>query len=166
MKLSQDFLDEFKPKYPMIKSYYGGNLRFNKDTLVVNSNNIYYKKNYKQFRKAVKREALDQPSNKVVLKLDIKDYFDEISVPVLLNNVSSNIKPSIQSQMNYDKSSIEAIVFFFRYLTSNRSGIPQAENDIIGGFIGYLYLVFADLLFHTEIAREYDLINNHSIIRY
>lgn len=166
VKLTQDFLDEFKPKYPCIKSYYGGSLRFNGDTLVVNSNSTYYKKNYKMFRNSIRRDILKGTLNKVVLRLDIKDYFDEISIPVLLNHILEKVKPSTQSRLNYDVSTVEAITFFFKYLNSNRSGIPQTENDIIGGFIGYLYLVFADLLFHSEVVREHDLIENHSIIRY
>lgn len=166
VKITQEYIDDFRPKYKNIRSYYGGNLRFNKDDIVLNYNSTQYKKSYKQFRYHVRKEALENPDHRVVLRLDIKDYFDEISIPSLLNNISRRIKTSTSSSYNFDPTTHDAITFFFRYLTNNRDGIPQSEHDLIGGFIGYLYLVFADFLFHDEIAREYGLLKDHKIIRY
>lgn len=166
LKLSQEYLDEYRPRYSNIKSYYGGSLRFQKDDLVLNPRSIFYRKHYKEFRYNVRNQLLGDLNNKVVIKLDIKDYFDELLIPTLLDLLRRHIKDSVAADLNFTTETIEQITFFFRYIMMGRQGIPQSDNDVVGGFIAYLYLVFADFAINNEINRDKHLISDHSIVRY
>lgn len=166
LRLSQEYLDEVKPKYKNISSFYGGSLRFNDGSLVINHQNTFYKQSYKKFRSKVRRELIGDISQKAVLQLDIKDFFDEISIPTLLNQLDQHVKPSTKTLYRFDGATKEQIIFFFRYLAAGKNGVPQTENDIMGGFLGFLYLVFGDFAFYTEVMREKSAIKEHSIIRY
>jgi AbiA family abortive infection protein len=166
LKLSQEYLDEYRPRYPHIKSYYGGQLRLQKDELSLNSKSVFYRKHYKEFRANVRKQLQGDIQNRVVIKLDIKDYFDEISIPTLLDLLRKHVKAGIVTDLLYTTETIEQIAFFFRYMMTGRQGIPQADNDVVSGFIAYLYLVFADYAINYEINRDRDMILDHTIIRY
>jgi len=166
LKLSQEYLDEYRPRHPHIKSYYGGQIRFQKDELVLNPKAVFYRKHYKEFRSHVRKQLQGDVQNKVVIKLDIKDYFDEISIPILLKLLRKSVKPGILVESNYTTETTEQIIFFFRYVMMERQGIPQADNDIVSGFIAYLYLVFADYAIDTEINQDKEMIVSHSITRF
>ncbi|NJO08127.1 MAG: hypothetical protein HC876_22910 [Chloroflexaceae bacterium] len=166
LKLAQEYLDEYRPRYPQIKSYYGGQIRFQKDEIVLNNKAVFYRKHYKEFRSHVRRQLQGDIQNRVVIKLDIKDYFDEISVQILLELLRKHVKAGVVADLCYTTETIDQIIFFFRYIMTGRQGIPQTDNDIVSGFIAYLYLVFADYTINFEINRDKDLIVAHSIIRY
>lgn len=166
LKLSQEFLAEYFATKKHIKSYYGAKLAFEKDSLQLTPNNTYYQKYYKSFRNQIRKETKDEISNKIIIKLDIENYFDEISIPKLLQLLSENIKPGIQADMCYDASTKEQIISFFHFLASGKSGIPQSDNDIISGFIGHLYMVFGDLFLDDEINKDASIVDKHAIIRY
>jgi AbiA family abortive infection protein len=163
-KLSYDFLAKFM-KQKSIKSYYGGNMSLENNDLVINENNIYFKKYYKQFRNHVRQETSQNTGRKIVIRLDIQDYYDEIRVPVLLNCLEKYVMADRQAAMNFNQTTKEQIEFFFRYLARGGNGIPQADNDLISSFLGYLYLVFADILIEREVQKA-KFLDNYKIIRY
>jgi len=170
LKLSQEFLNEVHGKSKNIKSFYGGNLHFKNNDLVVTKSNIYYRNFYKRYREAleeeVKIEDQDNDKGKIILKLDIENYFGEISIQILLDNLDHYIKPSIKSEMNFDTFTKDQLSFFFHFLMNQNSGIPQSENNIISGFIGYLYLAFGDFILDNILASHRDFIDDYKILRY
>jgi len=168
LRISQQFIiDNKKSK---IKSFYGGDLKFNNDTkrLVLNKNTTLYYKHYNSFKSELVKET-KTPENKVFIRLDIQNYFDNVSISKLLNLLQKNIKPSEQRIYNFDSSTIEQIEFFYRFLGNGIDNIPQSDNNIISNFISHLYLLFGDLIIEdsiNELNNEYDIINNYKIIRY
>lgn len=76
------------------------------------------------------------------------------------------MKPSVKEALNFDASTREQINFYFNYISENKGGIPQADNDIISGFLGHLYLLFSDLVIDTKIDSYRDFLKEYKIIRY
>jgi len=166
LKLSQDFLTETYKKVENIEAFYGGNLSYKSDKLQITPKNIYYRSYHEQFKLIVKQETTCGTEDKVILKLDIENYFNELTISRLLLLLNRFIKPSVQASMAYDVFTRDQIICLFQFMANGKSGIPQADNNIISSFIGYLYLVFGDL-FIDEILMGYrDVINSHKIIRY
>src|SRR3990167_3671536 len=94
LKLSEEFLENFfKRRQQRIRSYYGGGIYFKKDELQVTKNNIYFKLYYKKFRNQIRSEASKDIDRKIIIRLDLQDYYDEISISTLLELLSRYIKP-------------------------------------------------------------------------
>ena len=166
LKLSQDFLQESYGKTANIKSFYGGNLSYKKDELQINKSNTYYRSFHKEFKKEIKNEAVYEVKDKVMIKLDIENYFKEISIPNLLHLIHNFIKPSIQVSMSFDTFTREQISCLFQFIANGASGIPQGDNNIISSFLGHLYLVFGDLFIDDILNKNLHIIDSHKIIRY
>lgn len=167
LKLSQEFLLETHRKINRIEAFYGGNLTYKTDKLQITAKNIYYRSFHEQFKQRIKEETINESQDKFILKLDIENYFNEISIPRLLHFLHTNIKPSIQASMAYDSLTREQIICLFKFIANGRSsGIPQSDNNIISSFIGYLYLVFGDLLIDDVLKKYTGIIDFHKIIRY
>jgi AbiA family abortive infection protein len=166
-RVSNQFIHELTSDKKNIKSYYGASLSLSKGDLVISPNNTYFKRPYKNFRSQMRKELDDKAQNKVVLHLDVHDFFDSVDVPTLLELLRSNVSYSTKQQMLYTAETIEQIKFFFQHLSPRKNGIPQYENDIISSFIGYLYLFFADLQLDSHIIKHgKHIVENHRIIRY
>jgi AbiA family abortive infection protein len=166
LKLSQDFLESYYKNNRNLKCYYGGNLSFNNNFLNIKHESTFYKSYYKKFKKHLRRHIEKDVDNKLIIKLDIQNFFDNISIPLLINLLDEYVKPSIQEELNFNTSTKEQIKFLFNHISSNKGGIPQADNDIISSFLGYLYLTFSDLLIDSEINSYQNSIQKHQIIRY
>lgn len=167
LKLSQEFLLETHRKVNRIEAFYGGNLTYKAEKLQITAKNIYYRNFHEQFKQKVKEETVSESQDKFILKLDIENYFNEISIPKLLEFLHINIKPSIQASMSYDSLTREQIVYLFQFIANGQSsGIPQSDNNIISSFIGYLYLAFGDLLIDDVLKKYIGIIDFHKIIRF
>lgn len=166
LKLSQETLQGYVKNNERLKCYYGGDLRFENESLVIKHETTFYRPNYKEFKKQVRKQAVKSVDNKLVIKLDIQNYFDNVSIPILLDNLDRFVKPSVKESLHFDVSTREQIFFYFNYISENKGGIPQADNDIVSGFLGHLYLLFSDLRIDTKICRYKDLIHEHKIIRF
>lgn len=168
LRVSQQYLID--KKSVNIKSYYGGGLKFDTGTnkLVLNKNTTLYYSHYRQFKKELVSE-IENAENKVVLRLDIQNYFDNISIAKLLNLLEQNVKPSELKIHKFDSSTKEQIDFFYRFLSNGIDNIPQSDNNIISNFIGHLYLIFGDFIIEDvilELNKEYDIVKDFKIIRY
>ncbi|WP_373530379.1 AbiA family abortive infection protein [Nostoc sp.] len=166
LKLSQKSLQDYVKNHKHLKCYYGGNLHFEDKSLVINHETTFYQNYYKQFKKQVRMQANNDIDNKLVIKLDIQNYFDHVSVPILLQQLDRFVKPSVKETLSFDASTKEQINFYFNYISENKGGIPQADNDIISGFLGHLYLLCSDLVIDTEICKYRDFLKEYHIIRY
>ena len=168
LKLTQEFVIGYYKQNNRIHSYYGGNLKFNENEnqLTLSYNSVWYRPHYIKFRNTVRNAVDSKLGTEVVIHIDIQNYFEEISIPKLLNFVRQYIKPSIQQDMRFDTVSSGQITEFFNFISGGRDGIPQMDNDVVSSYIGFLYLIFADMLIDQELTKaEYGL-EEHSIIRY
>lgn len=166
LKLSQEFLIETYQKIGSIKAFYGGNLSYKSGNIQLNPKNIYYRSFHEQFKSIIKKETKSSNQDKVILKLDIENYFNELSISKLLHFLNLFIKPSVQANMAYDIFTREQIICLFQFISNGRYGIPQSDNNIISSFIGYLYLVFGDLFIDDLLKKYKNIIDSHKIIRY
>jgi AbiA family abortive infection protein len=162
VKLTDDFMHNYYKKVKTIRSFYGGNLKYNNGQISFKGKNIYYRSEYNKFRK----ELVDVIENRdnVVIRLDFQNYFDNLSIEVLLYNLKASIKSTDIAKYKFSDSSIEEITFFFKYLMNNKSGIPQIDSCVVSGYIGYLYLCFLDLEIDT-LMKQLSFHDSH-IIRY
>ena len=165
-KLSDEFLTNYYRKNPNIRAFYGGGLYFENDRIVITKKNIYFSSYYRSFRNEVRREIKTHKDKKVVIRIDIQNYYDEISIPILLEQFEQNYKDSEKANLKFDTTTKEQIEFFFRFLENDRRGIPQSDNNILSSIIGYLYLVFGDLLIDGELRKDPNIIEHYKIIRY
>ncbi|HNV51347.1 MAG TPA: AbiA family abortive infection protein [Tenuifilaceae bacterium] len=168
LRVSQQYLTD--KKSANIKSHYGGDLKFDTGTgeLVLNKNTTLYYSHYHKFKKELVDETAN-PNNKVFLRLDIQNYFDNISIGKLLNLLEQNVKPSELNIHKFDSSTKEQIEFFYRFISNGTDNIPQSDNNIISNFISHLYLTFGDFIIEDAIVdlnREYKIVNGFKIIRY
>lgn len=166
LKLSDEFLINYYRKNSNIRSFYGGGIYFEKDRLVVTKNNIYFSSYYRSFRNEVRREIKSDGDKRVIIRIDIQNYYDEISIPILLEQFEKYYKDSEKARLKFDATTKEQIEFFFRFLANDRRGIPQADNSIISSIIGYLYLIFGDLLIDGELRKDPEVLERFKIIRY
>ena len=166
LKLSQELRAEIQ-KVTRIEAFYGGDLKYKQDELEVTAKNIYHRSFHEQFKQRIKEETISRNQDKFILRLDIENYFNEISIPKLLQLLHTYIKPSKQASMSFDTLTREQIVCLFQFIANGKSsGIPQGENNIISSFIGHLYLVFADLFIDDVLKKHINVIEFHKIIRY
>ena len=169
VELSQEFVKEFYGQYcNSVLSEYGGKLLFDSQTgnLSLTYDNIWYKPHYKRFRNKVLNETIDNVEDKVVIHIDIQNYYDEISIPILLRFLEKFVKPSVQKSLRFDAITQGQIEAFFEFMSNNGIGIPQTDNDIVSSYLGYLYFVFGDLFVDSEIRKENGVVKNYKIIRY
>jgi AbiA family abortive infection protein len=166
LKLSDEFLTNYYRTNSNIRSFYGGGIYFENDKLVVTKNNIYFSSYYRNFRNEIRKEIRHDSDKRVVIRIDIQNYYDEISIPILLEQCEQNYKDSEKARLSFDTTTKEQIEFFFRFLANDMRGIPQADNSIISSIIGYLYLVFGDLAIDSELRRDPAIIERYRIIRY
>ena len=165
LELSEDYLKDYK-SHEHIHANYGGNLHLEAGKLNHKLDNIYYQSHYKKFRKRLRQEIKGNPQRKVVIYLDIENYFDELSIPKLLNLLERRVKPSIQREMHYNETTRDQLVSFFDFVSGGTSGIPQSDNNVTSGFIGHLFLTFGDSFLDDELHKKNNSVENYAIIRY
>ncbi|OWY22674.1 AbiA family abortive infection protein [Sphingobacteriales bacterium UPWRP_1] len=159
VKLCQKLIEYNESTYHNINSFYGGKLYFDKNKLVLNPKNLYYKNHYDEFKGIVLDELEklhSDSSNKVIIKLDIQNYFENIDIGILLNGILENNIPEKNKKMNFDQHTIDMISFYFKYLGEGEIGIPQSYSNIVSSYIGYLYLVFGDYTIYDSIYKIYE----------
>ena len=166
LELSEGYLEYYYKSHENIDSSYGGNLCFKDGKLNLKPYRIYFKSYYQKFRRRLRREIGENTDHKVVIRLDIQNYFDELSIPKLLDLLREYVKPSIQKEKRYDETTQAELVSFFDFVAGGASGIPQSNNDVISSFIGHLFLAFGDLFLDDELREDDDSIRCYTIIRY
>ncbi len=170
LRLTTQFIKDHKRNN--IMAYYGGDLQLDTASnkkLILGKKNIFYRKYYNSFKRDLINEAR-YPNDKMIVKLDIQNYFDSISISTLLKLIEENVKPSILKVNNFDETTKDLIEFYYRFLNSGKDGLPQGDNNIISDYISYLYLVFGDLIIEDTIIGlnkvSDNLIKEFKIIRY
>ena len=170
LKVTQLFIESCKQDINIKYSYYGGHLWFSENgKLSLKYDKIYFKPHYDTFKREVKKELKEVPDKKILIKLDIQNYFDCISIEKLLNLISHYVKPSELKIHNFDESTKELINFFFIFINNGEIGIPQSHANILSSFIGYLYLLFGDLIILDLIDKlnsQNSIVEDYRLVRY
>jgi AbiA family abortive infection protein len=170
VRLSQQLLHDLRNDNDLKHSYYGGNLFFDKEQLVLKPENLYYKNHYEAFQKKLQEEKNgEKVKDKVIIQLDIQNYFENILIEVLLNNLEEYCKPSEKKSLIFDQNTRELITFFFHFISNGEPGIPQSYSNVISNFIGYLYLIFGDLIIVdciNELNSSWKVVDQQKVLRY
>ena len=168
LRLSQELVQQYYKRHERIHADYGGSLLFDEktDKLRLTYDGVWYKPHYRHFRNRVRKAVQGNVGNRVVIHIDIQNYFEEISISTLLGFLTEYVKPSIQKEMSFDPITRGQISSFFEFVSNGRTGIPQTDNDVISSFLGYLYLVFGDLFLDQEVNKDCTIVFEHAIIRY
>ena len=167
LELSKGYLRERDNLRQPIRASYGGDLDFNdQGELILKSDRVYYKSHYEDFCDEVRKENEGSIEHKVVIRLDIQNYFDELSVPRLLELLKTFVDDSTRRGMHYDEATQAQLVSFFDFVAGGTAGIPQSNNNIISNFIGHLFLSFGDIFLNDELQKYSDLLDSRSILRY
>lgn len=171
LELSKGYLKENHTTQDRIRACYGGNVQFNEHGNLIKKPKpirepIYYRPHYDNFCVKVTEETEKDTERKVVIRLDIQNFFDGLSIPKLLDLLEISVDESVKARLHYDETTYGQIVSFFEFVACGTSGIPQSDNNIISDFIGYLYLAFGDLFLDDELCENRDSIEHHTIVRY
>jgi len=150
-----------------ISTYYGGKLITNNNKLVLNLDNLYFLKHYRDF----KEELLDEARNNkpFIIRFDIENYFDNVNIRNLLDNIEKYIKPGVKLEKRYDEITKSTISTFLRYMLLGHDGLPQADNDIISSYLANLNLITLDYKIEGIIQKNKNTSTfngRHKIVRY
>lgn len=160
LKLTEVYINDYKKYEKNIKSFYGGNLKIKKSgkdvSLNISTYDLYYFNFYKKFKNTIKRKCKIK-NNSMILKLDIKNYYESISIKKLLENIEKYTSNQIKIELNYNKETIESIIYYYTYISKNlKDNIPTHDNGIASDFIGYLYLFFIEKELKKELLKKYE----------
>ena len=101
-RLSEKYLKGYKD-HRRFSSHYGGYLNVCQGELELEPDSVYFASHYEEFCDEVKKENKRDIEHKIVIRLDIQNFFDELRIPILLDLLKKRIKPSIQRDMRYDE---------------------------------------------------------------
>lgn len=165
IKLTEETLASRKSNN--IISYYGGNLAFKDNKLIINKNTTYYKNYYDDFKRHLNHFAKSDP-NRYIIKLDIQNYYESICTTTLLRKINETVKFTSGRDMNFTEHTIEQLDFFFRFIKHGNNGIPQSDNNLASSFLGFLYLFFGDNIIERciNLVTPSENIKSFKIIRY
>lgn len=165
-RLVDNFIQEYTNNN--IFSYFGGNFKIQENNFFYSDYNLYYYNYYKKFIKKLHEELKSNNiSEKIFFKLDIENYYNNISIISLLDQIDLNIKPSIKLEYNFNQTTKDTIFNFFKYIMSDKEGMPAIEQSPLNNFLGYLYLCFAELKIYDNLKEKYkDIFKNIKFFRY
>ncbi|MCR1847889.1 AbiA family abortive infection protein [Paeniclostridium sordellii] len=162
LKISDDFIRNHYNKVKSISSEYGGNITYNDRQVSFSKNNLYYLKHHENYRKNL-LESVDE--NKIVIKIDIQNYFNDMKIIKLLELLDYiAIKPSDKIKYKFDETTKKEIETFYKFIMKDEKGIPIIDNGIIANYIGHLFLCFLDLEIN-ELMKDRGY-SDYKIIRY
>ena len=162
LKISDDFIRNYYNKIQSISSEYGGNITYNDKQISFSKNNLYYLKHHEKYKKNLLKYIDD---DKVVIRIDIQNYFNDIKIIKLLELLDCiAIKPSDKIKYKFDETTKKEIETFYKFIMKDEKGIPIIDNGIISNFIGHLFLCFLDLEI-DELMKERGY-SDYKIIRY
>ena len=168
-KVSEKFVNEFvNNKDSNISSRYGGKIKYNDNGKIsLNKENLYYKQQYKEFTKELLEYINDNENNRLIIKLDIQDFYENIKVKDFLKILESKVGYTIRNKYKYDKRKIENISDFYKFIMNGQDGIPQSDNDIVTSFIASLYMKLIDIDIITLINNmRMEKLKKYKIIQY
>lgn len=166
--LLNPFYENYIKKNKRINSFYGGSFSIKDNKFNYKEDSLYYYNQYLKYKKKLYSNLKGKNlKNTVVLRIDIRDYYNSICVSRLLNYIDKYLVSSRKIEYSFDELTKKTIIDFFSYLMEERDGIPAIEQSALNNFLGYLYLCFADIkIDNIFIANYSEVINDFDIIRY
>lgn len=167
LQVAQDILD-YHRRQQHVFSQYGGHIRLDEASgkLNLRYDSVWYKPHYKAFRSRVRRELKGDVDKRAIIHVDVQNFYDEIAIPKLMQLLKAFVKPSVQQHTRFDSVTQSQIASFFSFLANGKSGIPQADNDIVSSLIGHLYLAFGDIIIDQLLRSGEQLLQAYDIIRF
>ena len=107
-----------------------GVLYFTANELNLEYDSVFYKKHYSAFRKRLRQEIRSDAERKIIIYLDIANYFDELSIPKLLDLLRRRIKPSTGRKMRYDVTTQAQLVSFFDFVVGVKHQVFHNQTTI------------------------------------
>ncbi|RYE15379.1 MAG: AbiA family abortive infection protein, partial [Sphingobacteriaceae bacterium] len=165
VKLTSDIVSNRKQSN--IISFYGGNLYYKNDNLIINKNTTYYKSYHDEFKRHLNHYAKSE-RNRYVIKLDIQNYYESLCVTTLLQKIKNDVRYTTRRDMHFEEHTCDQLDFFLRFIKHNNIGIPQSDSNLASSFLGFLYLFFGDNIIERciESIAPSGHISSFKIIRY
>ena len=153
LRLTEGFLEETIKKNKRIKSFYGANLKLEKDKLILSPGRIWFFEQYRDFKKTLKYSLKKNTGkNKIALTLDVASFYDNINLKLMMSRLSKVLSNSTKIREKFAGSNLQEITEFYDYLMTGE-GIPQSDNDLVSDFIAFLFLSLVDLSLEDLIAE-------------
>lgn len=152
-----------------INSFYGGKFSTSNTKFEYDDKSLYYYESYIEYRKKLfeKLERKTGINYDIVIKIDIQNYYNNISVSRYLDKIDESLQTSRKKERYFDDYTKRNIIDFFSYVMEEKNGIPAIEYSALNNFLGYFYLCFADIKIHDTFITKYkDIIKDFDIIRY
>jgi AbiA family abortive infection protein len=167
LDVTSKYVSDRRKEYTQVQSFYGGDIEYRNGQLEAQHKRIYYRNYYSRFRNAV--IAASKPKEgKFVLRLDIQNYYDSLSIRHLVEQILSKVQEKVRKEKQFDETTCQLICDFFWHIMKGNNGIPQMDGDIISNYLGHLYLFFHDieLLEILEEEKKSGRIGDYQILRY
>lgn len=164
LELTKFFREHSREKY----SWYGADLdRFFASTKPYKrAQALFYMPFYKRYQTTLHaQQRISGHEHRAAIYFDIKDFFDELPVSILLELIDSYIGNDIKARYRFDRDSRYEIERFYLYMR-NGNGIPQHELNTVSSFISNLYLQFANMKMKDIVSGYGNLIAENKIIQY
>lgn len=156
-------------KIPKFQTFYGGNLKSILEAGIQWDNakkNLLRRNDYQEFATTV-RWFNTNYNERLIIKLDIQNFFEDASINILLENINSYCKHSDIMKNGFLECKSE-ISFFYKFLGNGTDWIPQGEGNFISSYISNLYMHFGDMIIDDILKGRLNLwlIKDYSVVRY
>ncbi len=141
LSYKQELINSLRVSGLFYSTYSWTKIAYNNDKICVWFNVFKYHNHYNNFYKEIKRASRYGWKNKIIIKLDIQNFFGEIKIEILLDFLKWNINNQILLWFN--DSMKDEILDFFQYLWFGE-WIPQSDDNIISNHLSDLYLLKSD----------------------
>jgi hypothetical protein len=142
------------------KTYSWTKINYNWDKVVVWKTVFKYHKHYNDFYRNIKKYSNPDTENKIIIKLDLQNFFDDINIEILLNFLDWNIINNKEHWYNNDMK--KEIIDFFHFIWFKK-WIPQSDDNLISQYLSDLFLLKSDFKIIDFLKLEWI---KFSFIRY
>lgn len=134
-------IENLKLNKSYYKTYSWTTINYNKWKITTWYDVYKYNNHYNEFYKNIKKYSKFEWKNKIIIKLDLQNFFDDIDIKILLDFLDWNINNKIDLWFNSSKK--DEIIDFFNFIWF-RKWIPQSDDNIISSYLSDLYLLKSD----------------------
>ena len=127
---------------------------------------LFYMPYYKRYQTAIHaQQRLQGYEHRAAIYFDIKDFFDELPVSILLELMEAYLGNDVKASFKFDQKTKYEIENFYRYVQDGK-GVPQHELNTFSSFIANLYLQFANMAIRDSVVSYGNQISQQKIIQY
>ncbi len=164
LELTKLFREHSKEEY----SWYGADLDnfFASTKPHKRAQALFYMPFYKRYQTTLHaQQRIRGYEHRAAIYFDIKDFFDELPVSILLELIDNYVGNDIKARFRFDRDSRYEIERFYLYLQGG-NGVPQHELNTVSSFTSNLYLQFANMKMKDIVSSYGNLIAENKIIQY